>query len=368
MKKALLLLLSAGLWHATSQSATAQIVLDETTNTVTTNFNGWNGTLPAGFAVSGESTTYYGTEVTTTSGGLYAVPGMGFGYQPSTSADTLTLTATYQNGSDLPITSIEIKYEAFQIIHRDSRIPKWNVAVNGTNVPELTYTYVNTSAISYLSHTVTGLNIPPGATFTISFRGGRGGGTSSTPKYGLNNVEVKAYSAGIPLSISISDLGIDNRGQQNVLAWKTYKSEGTHQFQVQRSMDGYNFHTIATIEGKEVAANYEYVDAQPVTGTNYYRLAINSNDQWTYSNTVKTINQVAGTISIYPNPATNFIVIKSALPQSLEVNMYDVTGKRVKNAAFATAETMLDIAHLPAGQYIIKVTGSNVDQTFRIVK
>ncbi|MCX7546434.1 choice-of-anchor D domain-containing protein [Xanthomarina sp. F1114] len=163
-----------------------------------TNFNSWNGTLPNGYTHTGEITTYRGDQADTDSGGLYAVPNNGYGYQPSGSADHLTLTATYRNTSGSPITELVISYEAFSIYHQASRLPGWSVTSVLGNVSSLDWSY-NQSATNNIPDlrtvTLTGLNIANNATFTIDFDSDRGSGSGRSPKIGLNNIRVNANNS-----------------------------------------------------------------------------------------------------------------------------------------------------------------------------
>lgn len=158
-------------------------------------FESWAGTLPTGYSVAPSSLVYRGTSPSTT-GGLYSIAGEGFGWQASSSVTSLTLTGDYENTTGDEITALEISYDAFTIIERDSRIPAWTVSVDGVEVPELTWTYGDGDQT--LSATVSGLSIADGAVFTISLSSSRGDGGGSTPMIGLENVSVVAQSATVP--------------------------------------------------------------------------------------------------------------------------------------------------------------------------
>lgn len=364
MKKNLLLLLSASLLLIMPYISKAQIILDESTNTVTTNFNGWNGTLPTGFTTTG---SYIGDGETTNTGGLYAVSGMGFGYQGSGTVPTVSLTGTYKNESELPITSIDISYEAFQIYHRDSRIPIWKVFVNGVEVPALQYTYANDAAVFVLSANVTGLSIAPNATFTIRFQGLRGETSGSSPKIGLNNVYVKAYSAGVPLPVQTSSLTAFTEGDANTLAWQTYSMDKNVQFSIERSNDGQQYQSIHTIEGALEPMKYNYVDASPIQGWNYYRIAIMKGDEKAFTNTVKLFNQNSAEVAIYPNPAQHQIILRN-IHKNTKAAIYNVNGIKLADILVSENNNVIDIKHLPAGQYIIQLENSTTPAILKFVK
>ena len=64
-------------------------------------------------------------------------------------------------------------------------------------------------------------------------------------------------------------------------------------------------------------------------------------------------------IEVYPNPAVNFVMIKSSESKPLE--LYDAVGHLVRSGV---TNQQLEIGELPAGMYLIKVEG----QVFRLVK
>ena len=70
-----------------------------------------------------------------------------------------------------------------------------------------------------------------------------------------------------------------------------------------------------------------------------------------------------GQVSIYPNPASEYINISSAL-ELTKVEMFDLLGKQVME----TLETsQLKIKHLPTGMYLIKVYATNGTLTKKII-
>ncbi|HHB78059.1 MAG TPA: HYR domain-containing protein, partial [Saprospiraceae bacterium] len=78
--------------------------------------------------------------------------------------------------------------------------------------------------------------------------------------------------------------------------------------------------------------------------------------------------------ALYPNPADDLITIRliSPMEQALSLRVYDFMGQEVlaQKATFpkGPSEISLDIAHLPAGQYFVKVNGSRYEDILRFVK
>ncbi len=186
-------------------AAFAQVSIAAHNTDYTTNFNGWNGTLPAGYTRYATN-NYIGTSSSTT-GGVYSIAGAGFGYRPSSNstATSCWLTGTYQNNTGSPITSLEISYQAFQITAASSRTPNWNVSSSAGSASVLSWTFnAATSPSSPANQTaILAVNIPAGNTFTITFSSDRGAGSGSSPLIGINNVKLKSLvSCSAPLNLA----------------------------------------------------------------------------------------------------------------------------------------------------------------------
>ncbi len=69
------------------------------------------------------------------------------------------------------------------------------------------------------------------------------------------------------------------------------------------------------------------------------------------------------TISIYPNPATTTFYLKS--DKTVNVKIYDFTGKTVKNEVYSTSG--VDVSNLAKGIYIVEMTSENQKQTSKLV-
>lgn len=221
-------ILLVGLGKITGQN----IALTQPNTPVSTNFNGWNGTLPTGYTRGGAN--YVGTSASTT-GGVYAVPGNGFGYQPSSTspATSVSLTGSYINTTGAVITSLKVTYDAFRIVDRASRLPGWSVAVNGAPAGGLTWAFNSAAANTnpdVKTATLTGLNIANNASFTISFTSDRGNGSGSSPMIGLNNVKVQSVVTTPPTILNsetfLADFGEVIVGNTSIVRSLTFDAEG----------------------------------------------------------------------------------------------------------------------------------------------
>ncbi len=69
-------------------------------------------------------------------------------------------------------------------------------------------------------------------------------------------------------------------------------------------------------------------------------------------------------VSIYPNPATSFINVKTSTSGEKAVTIYEVSGKKV--IELTTAQP-IDVSNLSAGIYLVKVTEANRSMTSKLI-
>jgi len=80
------------------------------------------------------------------------------------------------------------------------------------------------------------------------------------------------------------------------------------------------------------------------------------------------VENFAANISVYPNPATDLMMVK-ANKSLLGSNyfLYDLTGRQVQSGKLVNETTSIDIYQLPAGIYLMQVGDQN-KQTFKVLK
>ena len=75
-------------------------------------------------------------------------------------------------------------------------------------------------------------------------------------------------------------------------------------------------------------------------------------------------------LRVYPNPSSAHITIK--LPQNPQkktsLTIYNLNGQQLITQAISEPQTEIDISHLPAGIYIIKVWNDNDVMVQKVIK
>jgi len=127
-----------------------------------------------------------------------------------------------------------------------------------------------------------------------------------------------------------------------LLQWATATEINNDFFEVQKSETGEDFEVIGTVDGSgdsDELLEYEFVDKQPFTGENFYRLRqVDFDGSYEYSNIIRVENELEDfkfLVSIFPNPVEEkeFMVdIKTPnFNAPIEIYLVDMFGKLVSS-------------------------------------
>lgn len=167
-----------------------------------------------------------------------------------------------------------------------------------------------------------------------------------------------------PLPVTLVDFRLRNEGRIVLLDWMTSMEKNSDYFEVQHSSNSVRWTTVHRIKSRGesvIVAKYTALHESPVSGINYYRLKmVDKGNSFEYG-PVRSI-QISGlsnTLSIYPNPATEIIMIKSATGGKINsVEIYNLIGVKMKDIKSLSDEG-IDISWFPAGMYLISATSDS---------
>lgn len=166
------------------------------------------------------------------------------------------------------------------------------------------------------------------------------------------------------------------------LDWATSSEFNSALFEVQRSADGQNFSTIGQLPGagaSETQREYDYMDAQPLSGTSWYRIRqVDYNGQFSFSEArrVEFDGQNFLIQNIFPNPvAGSMMEVELMLPEAsnASVEIFDVSGKQMLTLSERYGQGMtrlrIEADQFSAGMYFLKVrVGDRVEtRKFNVV-
>lgn len=178
------------------------------------------------------------------------------------------------------------------------------------------------------------------------------------------------------LPVTITDFNATKQDDGVLLKWyATYETNFSY-FDIMRSEDGTNFYSVGTVKGKNLA-NYYYTDAHLPEGTIvYYRLKmIDIDGKADYSKIVSVrLNNNFSNAVIYPNPTSGILNIKfdKMIEANSSLQIIDLNGRVLKQELIRMPVRMLNenVSSLPAGRYILKITGKEqvITNSFVIIR
>ncbi|MEZ4756902.1 MAG: T9SS type A sorting domain-containing protein [Flavobacteriales bacterium] len=174
------------------------------------------------------------------------------------------------------------------------------------------------------------------------------------------------------LVLPVQMLSFDAKPNQRMVdvTWTTASERNSDHFSVERSGDGDHFVELGKVNGmgnSQVTTTYAFVDQQPHSGMNYYRLKqVDQNGEWTYSETRSVFFRRTGLpIELYPNPARESIAIAfDAVEEgAAQWRVLDMSGRIVLqgNAAMQIGTNRIDIAleRVENGSYMVELLDAN---------
>lgn len=190
-------------------------------------------------------------------------------------------------------------------------------------------------------------------------------GSTGTPRFAfLKNVQIKGLAAGhSPLPLTLLSFNAQKTTGGAKLMWQTANEANVNRFEAEKSEDGRAFVNIGSVAATNGAGivQYSLVDAA-FRGTAYYRLKTVDNDgreQW--SNVVKLEGKTSATLSVYPNPVVNVLLIThAAAAGNARMELLSAKGEMVKRSPVAkgATKTELYINDLAAGTYLLRYADS----------
>lgn len=151
-----------------------------------------------------------------------------------------------------------------------------------------------------------------------------------------------------------------------VVSWETVYELDNLGFEIERSMDGFNWSKVGFIEGQGFTLEkqkYTFTDYYPFRGLNYYRLKqLDFEGAFGYSKvgSVSTNSRI-NSFEVYPNPVNGNldVMATTTCPRDAHLILYNYMGMEVLRTAMKhdrnILRTSIDLSMLSSGFYLIKV-------------
>ncbi len=288
-----------------------------------------------------------------------------------------TLTGTYVPGD---LTNINVQYSTQPdfssptiLVNSSTIQPPGTEFVFGTttvNIPQNQTAYIRVR-INLNAAVATGSTIQlNGATHPVI------PGFTTSPII-INNQANDAPGGTLPLSLV--HFGGKPEGTRIVLEWNTADEYMHRQFGVLHSVDAIHFNVIGVLKGNTSGVKqnnrYRFIDEQPQSGINYYRLqmiAIDGQSEYSAIISVKSTEN-RPLMTVYPNPAHSHVSVRVSLSTEapLQLRLFDLSGKQVMQRE-ERGHTGSSVLNLPlngitAGIYILELKTPSGTKTQRLV-
>jgi hypothetical protein len=163
-------------------------------------------------------------------------------------------------------------------------------------------------------------------------------------------------------------------GEKVFLDWATASELNNDRFEVERSNDGIDWEYLGSVKGagtSVVTNTYQFIDAYPVVGVNYYRLKqVDFDGKFEYS-LIRSVNvETVGSNQLvrwYPNPSKGEVIIVPVRDIKWVI-VTDMAGRSVLvKELSAGAEQTLSLGEIPAGTYLISFVTDKIEQTDKLI-
>ena len=155
------------------------------------------------------------------------------------------------------------------------------------------------------------------------------------------------------------------------ISWTTQQEVNTDCFNVEKSNEGSSWLCIATIKANGNSAKpatYNFVDAFPLKGPNFYRIRIKDlNGNFGYTIIKNARMNVLGRTAIYPNPSSKFVNISlgELAHDNWNLLLINSSGQVVVQRKYNRNITVVSLAigNYPNGNYTMEIADGNSRQS-----
>lgn len=197
---------------------------------------------------------------------------------------TITLRAQNQTGDS--VNNANLSYILY-VFNDQDRANSFNFSYstdgsNYTTIPSLDFTsaevadgspvWVSNAKAEFIS----GLSIADGVHLYLRWESNDVSGSGSRDELAIDDITLNFNpSSPLPVELISFDATVVDEQKSVVLEWETASESNNDYFTIERSVDGYNWESITSVNGmgnSSVTTRYAYKDRQPMKGVSYYRL------------------------------------------------------------------------------------------------
>ncbi|WP_207428142.1 T9SS type A sorting domain-containing protein [Pedobacter sp. SYSU D00535] len=295
-------------------------------------------------------------------------------FKPGNSAKSGMEDAIFWAGSTVSISTLSADDKKLSIngMPQLEEVQELKLSVTGPAGQTLRLKFTDLSAIegaqiflkdNYLNK-VTAVNLGDEYTFTID---------KSVAASSGNDRFVLLFNKPTVLSESLLSVSAKKEVRGAEVKWTVATSNRADRFEVEKAVNGDSFTPVSTVRAIANNEGYTFVDENPVNGTNSYRIKqFDEIGRYNYSQTVSLKYSFENTASytVYPNPATDKIVVQTADRKSPTILRFlNLQGQEVKTTKIAAMQALeADVSALPTGVYILQIIDASTNSLLASTK
>ncbi len=173
------------------------------------------------------------------------------------------------------------------------------------------------------------------------------------------NGDIELLNNVLPIEFSYFDAYQEDKTIK--LEWATLVEINNDGFEILRSRNSTDWDVLDFVYGNNESSKYEYIDFDPSTGSNYYRLKQIDFDGKTELSDIKFVRMAEDIdeVNVYPNPAYDFVNISASSNFEIAA-IYDINGQLIKQVTL-NGPARIDLLDLESGAYFVRVSSSTGD-------
>lgn len=176
------------------------------------------------------------------------------------------------------------------------------------------------------------------------------------------------------LPIKLTSFTARKKDKGVILNWQTASEINNKGFEIQKSADGITWTKIGFVNGSinsSVEKNYQFTDAKPLKGKNFYRLLqLDLDNKPSYSFIVSVNITQSGFYSLANNPGNGLYRLHiDAGTERVNFSVFDEGGRKIMSKSNnGVVEQTIDITNFPAGIYLLQIQKGTSLFTEKLIK
>jgi hypothetical protein len=188
----------------------------------------------------------------------------------------------------------------------------------------------------------------------------------------LNRFRI-VFKSSVILPVKFISVKAVQQDKQVLVKWEIAEESQINKYEIERSTDGVSFDKIGEVasKGTNASETYQWLDASPVTGNNYYRIrAVETSGDPIFSKTVlvdlTNLTANGPEIRVFPNPVQNrqlnlYINVRQKGQYTLTLS--DPAGrqliKQIIDHPGGSLHRLIDVNKIPGGLYYLEIINKN---------